>query len=137
MSVHVECVDGEIVSSELQRFEDLRQGQLLPITEDNNVLKLCVQYVFDGFIVNTYVGIALHLVFDETKQVLLVHAARVVDVRVDLTNVVEISVRYSLCIPISVNSAKAASRTFMSAISSNSFNRLYIVNLLDRYFRRR
>ena len=39
----------------------------------------------------TYIGVFLQLVFDESKQVLLVHTGRVVDMGIDLSNVVEIT----------------------------------------------
>jgi hypothetical protein len=38
----------------------------------------------------TYLWTAFHLRFDETEEMLLIHAARVVDVGIDLTNVIEI-----------------------------------------------
>ena len=37
--------------------------------------------------------IVLHLVFDEAQEMLLIHAAGVVDVRIDLTQVVEVANR--------------------------------------------
>jgi hypothetical protein len=40
----------------------------------------------------TDVGRALHFGFDEAQEVLLVHAARVMDVRVDLADIVKIAV---------------------------------------------
>lgn len=84
---------------------------------------------------------------------LLVHAARVMNMGIDFTEIIEIAVArasdrdcsfvrvhtdeghsYRSQIPVSI---KLASRgvfgnTFISASSWNSFKRLYIVNLLDR-----
>ena len=40
----------------------------------------------------------LHLALYKPQQVLLVHARRVVDVRVDLSNVVEVSMRHAFAV---------------------------------------
>jgi hypothetical protein len=39
----------------------------------------------------TYIWVLLQLVLDESKQVLLVHTSRVVDMGIDLSNIVEIT----------------------------------------------
>lgn len=39
----------------------------------------------------TYVWVLLQLVFDESKQVLLVHTGRVVDMGINLSDIVEVT----------------------------------------------
>lgn len=40
MSMHVQCVDRQVVGCQLQRFEHLRECELVPISEDDDVLKV-------------------------------------------------------------------------------------------------
>jgi hypothetical protein len=42
-------------------------------------------------LMGTYIGVLLQLVFDESKQVLLVHTGRVVNMGIDLSDIVEIT----------------------------------------------
>jgi hypothetical protein len=67
MSMHVHRIDTELVSAEAERLKDLVEGELLTVTEADDL-----------------VGGVLHLGLDEPEQLLLVHRGRVVDVGVDL-----------------------------------------------------
>lgn len=42
-------------------------------------------------LIGTYIWVLLQLVFDESKQVLLVHTGRVVDMGIDLSNIVKVT----------------------------------------------
>lgn len=77
--VHVHGIDAEIVGGEVQGLEDLLEGKVLAVTEDNDVL-----------------GGLAHLGLDEAKQMLLVHARAVVDVSIDLTDVVKVTMGHTL-----------------------------------------
>ena len=79
-----------------------------------------------------------HFVLDEAKQMLLVHAARVVHVSIDFTHIVKVTVRHALQ---RVNGQKALKRemarflarvTLESASSWYSFNKIYICHTLSR-----
>jgi hypothetical protein len=43
-------------------------------------------------LMGTYIWVLLQLVFDESKQVLLVHTGRVVDMGINLSNIVKVTV---------------------------------------------
>jgi hypothetical protein len=45
---------------------------------------------------STYIRALLHLALDKPQQVLLIHASRVMNVSIHLTNIIEISVGHSL-----------------------------------------
>ena len=70
------------------------QGELFAVAEDDNVLSggsaarpIDLRGVTDVWAV-------LHLEFDEPQKVLLVHTARVVNVGVDFTRVVEVAIAH-------------------------------------------
>lgn len=77
--VHVHGVDAEVIGGEVQRLENLLEGKVLAITEDDDVL-----------------GSLAHLGLYEAEQMLLVHAGAVVDVSIDLTDVVKVTMRHTL-----------------------------------------
>lgn len=77
--VHVHGVDAEVVSGEVQRLEDLLESKVLAITENDDVL-----------------GSLAHLGLDEAEQMLLVHAGTMVDVSIDLTDVVKVTMGHTL-----------------------------------------
>lgn len=56
MSMHIERVDTQIVSRQVQTIEHLSEGEILFISIDDD-----------------FVGTSLHLGFDESQHVLLVH----------------------------------------------------------------
>ena len=75
--MHIQRVDGQIIGCEVERHEHLAQREEPSISEYH-----CL------------VGVPLQLVLDEAQQMLLVHARRVVHVRVHLAAVVEVPVWY-------------------------------------------
>ncbi|KAI3484878.1 hypothetical protein L1887_51932 [Cichorium endivia] len=79
VGVHVERVNAEVVGGEFERLEHLLQGERLAVSVDDDV-----------------VGEALDLGLDEAEQMLLVHGSAVVDVRVDLAHVVEVTMGHAL-----------------------------------------
>jgi len=84
--MHIQRVNTQIIGRQIQRHKHLAQRQKAPIAED------------DGL-----VGVLFQLVFDEAQQVLLVHAGTVVHVGVDLAAVVEVAVRHGLlCIQLAL-----------------------------------
>lgn len=91
--MHVQCVDREVVSRELERLEDLRQCQFLTVAMNDNILNRPLRVLGDTPSVSqaTHIRTVLHFVLDKSEKVLLIHAARVVDVCIDFTNVVKIS----------------------------------------------
>ena len=91
VSVHVQCINRQVVCCKMQGLEHLFQGKFLSITENDDVLGIKCQQVRVYMMRNAHMGVVLHFGFDETQQVLLVHAARVVNVRVDFSEVVEIT----------------------------------------------
>ena len=56
VSVHIKCVDREVVCSQVNTFKNLSQSQMLAVTVKDNLVRAL-----------------LHLALDETQQVLLVH----------------------------------------------------------------
>lgn len=80
--VHVHGIDAEVVGGEFQGLEHLLEGKVLAVTEDDNIL-----------------GSLAHLGLDEAEQMLLVHAGAVVDVSIDFTDVVKVTMgnTLSLC----------------------------------------
>ena len=76
MCMHVHGIQGQIVRCEFVRLEHLAQGHWLSILGSDNVVRVVTQ-----------------LALDEFQQVLLVHAARVVHMGVDLVYVVNVAVR--------------------------------------------
>lgn len=65
--VHIHSVDTELVSTESQTLEDLVESESLTISNADELVRR-----------------TLHLGLDESKQMLLVHRRRVVNVGVDL-----------------------------------------------------
>ena len=89
VGVHVESVDREVVSGQVERFKHLPEREVLVVAEDDHFL-LTRTRKWGQLIpersdsVATHLRAALHLALDETEHVLLVHACRVVDVRINL-----------------------------------------------------
>lgn len=77
--MHVHGVDAEVVGGELQGLEHLLEGKVLAVTEDDDIL-----------------GGLAHLGLDEAEQMFLVHAGAVVDVSIDLTDVVKVTMGHTL-----------------------------------------
>jgi EAL domain-containing protein (putative c-di-GMP-specific phosphodiesterase class I) len=73
--VHIQGINTEIVSSQIDTFKDFSQSQMLPITEEDHLI--------GGF---------AHFALDKTKQMLLVHTRRVMNVSVNLSDVVKVTV---------------------------------------------
>ena len=90
--MHIQCIDGQVVRREVQRLKHLFQRELFTVTEDDNVLE---RYTLieskDDIPERAHVRVVPYFVFDESKQVFLVHAARVVNVRVDLSQVIKVA----------------------------------------------
>jgi hypothetical protein len=80
-NMHVQCINAEVISSQVDTFKDLPQGQMFPISEENN-----------------FVWRLSHLALDETEKMLLVHASRMVDVSIHFTHVVKVPVRDLLAV---------------------------------------
>jgi hypothetical protein len=74
--VHVESIDTQVVSGEIDGLEYLPQRQMLAVAEEHYL-----------------VWRLLHLRLDEAQQMLLIHTCRVVNMRVYLSDVVEVSMR--------------------------------------------
>ena len=51
----------------------------------------CSSAVFPFDLVETYICVLLELVFDKSKQVLLIHTGGVVDMGINLSNIVEVT----------------------------------------------
>eukprot|EP01139_Manchomonas_bermudensis_P024256 Amastigsp_a842310_27.p3 type:complete len:193 gc:universal Amastigsp_a842310_27:1430-2008(+) len=79
MRVHIEVVDREIVRRQVERRKDSVEGVDFSVADN------------DGL-----VALGLELALDEPQQMLVVHRGRVMDVRVNLADVVEIAVRNDL-----------------------------------------
>ena len=45
--MHVKGIDGEVVGTEVERLEHLRQGEVLSVTEDDHLVRLLVDLVLD------------------------------------------------------------------------------------------
>jgi hypothetical protein len=79
--MHVQGINTEVVGGQVDALEDLGQGEVATVSEQDNLIRAL-----------------LHLALDKPQQVLLVHASRVMDVSVDFADVVKVSVRDSLTI---------------------------------------
>jgi hypothetical protein len=97
MRVHIERVNGQVVSSEIERFKDFRQCEVFAVSVNDDLLLSCQLcghcLVKSGE--RTHVGRLFQLGLDESQQMLLVHACRVVDVRIDLSDVVKVTASVS------------------------------------------
>lgn len=75
--MHIKGVNAKVIGRQIDTLENLPQGQMLAITKEDHFIW----------------GLS-HLAFDEAKEVLLIHACRVMNVSVDLAHVVKIAMRY-------------------------------------------
>ena len=74
MRMHIKRVDRQIVRSQVERLEDLGERQGCAITKNNHVIWR-----------------PLHFGLDKTEQVFLVHARRMVDVRIDFPDIIKVA----------------------------------------------
>lgn len=79
--MHIQSIDAEIISGQIDTGEDFGESEVFAIPKKNNLIR-----------------IFLHFALDESKQVFLVHTRRVMNVRVYLSHVVEVTVRYLLAV---------------------------------------
>jgi hypothetical protein len=79
--VHVESIDTQVVSGEIDGLEYLPQRQMLAVAEEHYL-----------------VWRLLHLRLDEAQQMLLIHTCRVVNMGVDFSDIVEVSMRDFLAV---------------------------------------
>jgi hypothetical protein len=91
MSVHIESIDRQVISCKVQRFEDLLQRQILAISMNDDFLGRSAQLRLRRA-VEAYIGVLLQLVLDESQEMFLVHACRVVDMSVDFSDIVEVTI---------------------------------------------
>ena len=75
VSMHVECIDAQVICCHMKRFENLSKGQEATITKYDNLI-----------------WVALKLAFYEPQQMLLIHTCRMMHVRVHLPHVVKVAV---------------------------------------------
>lgn len=127
--VHVHGIDAEVVGGEVQGLEDLFEGKVLAVTEDDDVL-----------------GGLAHLGLDEAEQMLLVHAGAVVDVSVDLTDVVKVTMGHTLGlgqllvlvqedvhVPLTLEVLEATeSKTLSGAVRDHGEDKVQILEVLLR-----
>ena len=83
MRVHVESIDAKIVCSQVKRLEDLGESKNSAITENDLV-------IWRPF----------HFRLDKSEQVLLIHAAGVMDVGVHFSNIVKVTAECILEPPV-------------------------------------
>lgn len=77
--MHVKSINTQVVGSQLDTVKDLLQSQVFAITKQDH-----------------FIWALFNLALDEAKQMLLVHARRMVNVSIYLSHVVKVSVGYSL-----------------------------------------
>ena len=77
MRMHIQRINTQIIRRKIDTLKHLAQRQMLPISVHDNL-----------------VGAFLHLRFDESEEIFLVHTRGVVDVGVDFKDVVEVAVWY-------------------------------------------
>ena len=94
--VHVQGIDRKIVCTETQGSEYFGEGQVFPVSEDHNIL-LRGEKGDASRKKGTNVGGTLHLRFDESQQMLLVHTAGMVDVGINLADVVKVPRTRTVC----------------------------------------
>lgn len=92
VSVHVERVYRKVVRRQIERLEHLGEGEILAITMNDDFLQISRGLISDNCTRrSTDIGRLLQLGLDESQQVLLVHARRVVDMGIDFPDIVEVT----------------------------------------------
>jgi hypothetical protein len=99
--VHVECVDRKVVSGQIERFENLVQSKISAVPVNDLILSFFSSaHVCKGLSLGKLnranIRTALHFGLDESQQMLLIHASRMMNVRVDLSDVVKIPAKSDL-----------------------------------------
>ena len=79
--MHIKCINTEIISRQIDTLENFLQSQMLAISEHHHLI-----WTF------------LHLTLDESKQMLLVHTSGVMNVSINLSDIVEVSVWHLLAV---------------------------------------
>ena len=91
MCVHVQGVNRQIVSRQIERLEDFFQCKVFAISVNDDFLLPSAPWSLLNHYTTAYIWRFLELRLDESQKMLLVHAGRVVDVRVDFSDVVEVT----------------------------------------------
>ena len=91
MRVHIEGINRKVIRGEFKRLEDLFKRQLRAIAEGDNVLQQHQARRTVERREHRNLGVALHFCLYESQEVFLIHAARMVDVRINLADVVKIA----------------------------------------------
>lgn len=89
--MHIKGINRKVIRGEFKRLEDLFKRQLRAIAEGDDVLQKYQTHPAGGERENRNLGVALHFCLYESQEVFLVHAARMVDVCINLADVVKIA----------------------------------------------
>lgn len=98
MGVHIQGINGQIIRRQVETLEHFLQGQLVSVSENDDFLEGESLREHGIPLVRrdkTDLRGLLHFTLDESQQMLLIHAGRVVDVGVDFSNVVKVPVKRS------------------------------------------
>jgi hypothetical protein len=79
--MHIEGINAQIISRQVDALKNFSQRQVSAVSEEDHFIRAL-----------------LHLALDEAQKMLLIHTRGVVDMGVDLSNVVEVSMRHLLAI---------------------------------------
>lgn len=70
MRMHIQCIDRQVVSGQIQRLEDLAKSEIATVTESDNVLynieTISLELKSQGEMNYPHVRTFLHLGLDET-----------------------------------------------------------------------
>ena len=79
--MHIQCINTEIVRGQVDTLKHFPKCEVLAVPKE---------YVF--------IWTLLHLAFNKSQEMLLVHAGRMMDMCINLSYIVEIPMRNPLCV---------------------------------------